>query len=671
MLGESIIEGVGAALMMPATASLVVANFSGKDRATAFGIWGAAAGASSAIGPLLGGFLTSHYSWRWGFRINLVIAALVVIGSLLFIRESKDERKPSLDWWGILLSSLGLLGITFAIVESSSVGWWHAKKALEIFGHNINFGNISFVPFALIFGVLTLIGFVFLELKRESQGKTPLVSMSIFKNQQFTSGVATISILTLSMSGMFFALPVFLQTVKKLDAFDTGLALLPLSLAILVFAPIVGNLSKKIQPRYFIQIGLIINIIGAFLVSLAISPTASVSHLIFPLVVYGIGMAFVFAPISNLILSAVPVQMSGEASGVNNTLRQVGSTLGAAIIGAVVLTSLSSYLVKAINHSTIIPDSSKQQIINIASDPNSNIEFSVASAIPKDASLAVKEEIIRLVNSSSARAVKDAYIYSALFAFIGFIISLFLPKRNIAEQPLTESEQKDSHSKNKILLSVLAMLLAVIGTVFWLNHNANKIVSTDLTSSDAIRQIFAPILNQSPSGSFGLGQTPTPTDQQTGLMTEPSPTPTEIIINAPTLVATSTNINPTSTPTPTPEPEAYENQALGFSMDIPYGWQSNVGNDGHTVIFTNANNQSVSIQSYELTNETLETIKEQLSGSSSVSNLKQTSYLNEPALSFKVINGNQAGIAVIHNNKIYYIIAPSLITPPVSSFKFR
>lgn len=181
LLGESIIEGFGAALMAPATASLVVANFSGKDRATAFGIWGAVAGASSAVGPLLGGYLTTHYTWRWGFRINIFVAALVIIGSLLLLKESKDDRKPSIDWWGVVLSALGLLGVTFGIVESSTLGWWKALQPFSIFHHNITLGNFSIVPLTMLIGAIILGLFFWWENYVEKQGRTPLVSMNLLK----------------------------------------------------------------------------------------------------------------------------------------------------------------------------------------------------------------------------------------------------------------------------------------------------------------------------------------------------------------------------------------------------------------------------------------------------------------------------------------------------------
>jgi MFS family permease len=156
--GEAIIEGFGAALMMPATASLLLANFKGRERAIAFGVWGGVAGAASAIGPILGGWLTSTYSWRWGFRINIFVAVLVLIGALLFLKESRDKKeKKQLDGWGIVLSSGGLLLLVFGIIESATYGWWKAKEIFTIGSYQIAmpFG-LSITPVSIFLGVCNL-----------------------------------------------------------------------------------------------------------------------------------------------------------------------------------------------------------------------------------------------------------------------------------------------------------------------------------------------------------------------------------------------------------------------------------------------------------------------------------------------------------------------------------
>lgn len=159
LLGESIIEGVGAALMMPAAAALLLSNFFGRDRAIAFGVFGGVAGAASAVGPILGGWLTNNYSWRWGFRINVFVVIVLLIGSLL-LRETRDtEERPTLDWVGVLLSATGLLALVFGIIESGDYGWWIAKKTFIVANHGFGVWSLSITPIAVTIGVLLLIAF--------------------------------------------------------------------------------------------------------------------------------------------------------------------------------------------------------------------------------------------------------------------------------------------------------------------------------------------------------------------------------------------------------------------------------------------------------------------------------------------------------------------------------
>jgi EmrB/QacA subfamily drug resistance transporter len=440
--GEAIIEGIGAALMMPATASLLVATFHGRERAIAFGVWGSIAGASSAIGPILGGYLTSHYSWRWGFRINVVVAAALVIGSLL-IRESRDEQeRPQLDLMGVLLSATGLLTLVFGIIQSSTYGWWITKAPYAVFGHTLS-DKISITAISGGAGVVLLILFVFWELLRERRGKTPLVSMRLFANKQFTAGVLTMALLSLAMVGLIFVMPVFLQSVKGLDAFHTGLTLLPLSIAILIVGPLSGALSHKIPAKYLVQLGLLV-ITGAIYVlyrSLSIDATSASLAPAFAL--YGIGMGLVMANVSNITLSAVSIQQSGEASGVNNTLRQVGSSFGSAILGAVLLTAITTNVTNGINDSGKIPAQLKPQLSQSIGANASNAAFGGAeSASSSHLPPSIAADIDHIAKQASTDAAKTTTLYGIPFAILALLVSTQLPGRANVE---TEKSAAAAH----------------------------------------------------------------------------------------------------------------------------------------------------------------------------------------------------------------------------------
>lgn len=450
IIGESIIEGIGAALMMPATASLLVANFEGRERAIAFGVWGGIAGAAASLGPIVGGYLTTHYNWRWGFRINLFVVIVLLLSSFL-IKESRDRaEKPELDWLGVFLSATGLLSFVFGIIEASRYGWWHAKEIFSVGGYVLDIpNNISIVPFAVVIGLVIITLFVLWERYQEKRNHTPLVSMSLFKNRQFTSGVITTCILSLGQTGLIFSLPVFLQAVRGYDAFHTGLSLLPMSLPLLIVAPLSAMLSKKIAPKFLVQLGLLCNVAAFFVLRYSISVDATSTTLIPGLMLFGIGMGLVMSQINNMTLSAVSVEEAGEASGVNNTLRQVGSTLGSAIMGTVLLASLATGMQNGVQNSSVIPDVLKQQVSQVIASQSSNVEFGGGAHVNKDTPPAIAEEIVRIGHQATVDANHESLLYGSLFAILGFLASFLLPKRPGKPQELSHQLVQETDEINK------------------------------------------------------------------------------------------------------------------------------------------------------------------------------------------------------------------------------
>lgn len=439
IVGEAIIEGIGAALMMPATASLLIANYRGKDRAIAFGLWGGIAGASSAIGPILGGYLTTNYSWRWAFRINIVVAALLLLGAM-FIAESRDKsEKRELDIIGVLLSASGLFAFVYGIIESSTYGWWLATQGFSVFGHDFSPAGLSIAPFALLLGVILLVLFALWERRTEEKGHTPLVSLGLFKNSQFTSGSVTVALMSLGMTGTIFALPVFLQSVQNLDALHTGLALVPLSLAVLVTAPTSAALTKFVTPKRLIQAGLAITVLASLLIMSLLGPTATALHLAPGLALFGLGMGLVFAQASNLTLSAVSVEQAGEASGVNNTIRQIGTSFGSAIIGAVVLTTLASGLASGVTHSQVIPEQMKPALAESVAHQASNVELGGVGADGATHSLPayIEAELTNIAHQASADASKKAMLYTAGFMLLALVVSSAMPNTRQLERSET------------------------------------------------------------------------------------------------------------------------------------------------------------------------------------------------------------------------------------------
>jgi EmrB/QacA subfamily drug resistance transporter len=434
VIGESIIEGVGAALMMPATASLLVSKFRGRDRAIAFGVWGGVAGASTAIGPLLGGWLTTYYSWRWGFRINLFVVAVLLLGSVLIEECFDTEEKPDLDFIGVFLSATGLFALVFGIIESSTYGWIYAKKPFEAFGNTYELGGYSISLFAIAAGVVLLTLFMFWERHVERAGRTPLVSLELFKNRQFTSGASTTAVVAMGQAGLIFSIPIFMQAVRAATAFETGLVLLPSSVAAFVAAPTAAVLSQRIAPKRIIQFGLVLNMVSYVMLRQALSVNATGVDLMPGLVVQGIGLGVVLSQVSNLTLSAVSVQQAGEASGVSNTFRQLGATLGTAIIGALILSSISTGLVDGLKSSSVIPDQFKSQISSMVDKQSSAVEFGSGAQLPGVVPKAIKDEITKVSHQAITEANQLALLWGAIIAFFGIIASIWLPGGHVLER---------------------------------------------------------------------------------------------------------------------------------------------------------------------------------------------------------------------------------------------
>jgi len=425
--GEAIVEGIGASLMLPATTSLLVSSYKGKDRQIGFGIWGAIAGGAAALGPVIGGWLTTYSSWRWAFRINVVVALLLVVGAF-FISEVRDkEEKPQLDFVGIILSVIGMFLVIFGVIQSTGYGWLTMKTTTELLGITLQAGSISPVLPLIFDGLLTLAIFLLWEDHITYKGRTPLVSLKLFRNKQFTTGVIISTILGLGQAGLFFAIPVFLQAVKHLDALNTGLAMLPMTFSLLVGSLLSAVLGKYLTPKKIVQLGLVMNFLGFLALWGTLQTDVSLLMLAPGFILFGAGMGFIISVISNITLSAVSVQEAGEASGVNGTMRQVGSTLGSAIIGALLISSLGANLVKGVNSSQVIPEAAKPQISDAVSKQASSIEFGSSDTSKSPLPPTITTELTKISQQATVDANKETFLLGAAFILIALLISIQLP----------------------------------------------------------------------------------------------------------------------------------------------------------------------------------------------------------------------------------------------------
>ncbi len=635
--GEAIIEGIGAALMMPATASLLVSNYKGRDRAIAFGVWGGIAGAAAALGPISGGYLATNYTWRWAFRINVFVAAMLVLGSFL-IKEFKDkEEKPGLDFGGIILSALGLLSIVFGFIKATDYGWLKAKAPMVLFGHQLNLGSLSVVPLFIGLGIIIMGFFLFWEKRMAKKCKTPLVSLRLFKNKQFTIGASTSAILALGQAGLIFSVPVFFQAVKGLDAFHTGIAMLPMSITLLVAAPLSALISKYLSPKSIIQIGLAISVASFFVLRMGINPSYSQWALSPGFILFGLGMGLMMAQASNITLSAVSVQESGEASGVNNTFRQVGSTLGSAILGAVLLSTLATNVSTGISQSTVIPDNLKPKIESAVAAQSSNIEFSSGPAagsvnLPES----IKNEITRIKNDAIAKSNKTALAYGSIFIILGFIISFWLPKGRDVETEQSVAEPENSElvpvKKARASAMVFALLMAIIAGISGFYIGKNKYDRQDQRQNSQPAVLGQNITNSNTDPVQPRGQQPAAPAQQT--------------------------------PAQDNRETAYNNTDMHFSLMLPSGYkvEKTTGSEADII---SQDKSRYSVQVYNANSGDGQALKDFLSAQKDLHNVSEAKVGNQDAFRFQIDGTYKQGYAFLANGRLYYLLGPESSDQPL------
>lgn len=340
LIGARVVQALGAAFMMPATLSLTAVNFPPEERGMAMGIWGAVSGVATAVGPMAGGWLTDSLSWHYIFFINLPVVAIAVPFALWAIPESKDENPHKVDWLGAGLSIVVLATLCYGLIEGPKLGWGD-PQTLALFA-------VAAAAFA-----------VFLAWERRAP--EPIIDLRLFKNPGFSAGNASGAVLMFGMMGMFFLLPVYLQAQLGYSAMQTGLALTPMSAAILVSAPLSGRLSDRIGSRWLVFAGMLTA--AAAVLWLSFLPVgAGWRWLLAPLVVAGLGMGLVMAPMTSAVMAVAPRGEEGAASGVLSTMRQVGGVFGVAVLGAVFSSAMMASMVAAVPGIPGLPEGARPYV---------------------------------------------------------------------------------------------------------------------------------------------------------------------------------------------------------------------------------------------------------------------------------------------------------------------
>lgn len=445
IIAGSVVQGLGGAAMMPATQSLIAANFEGKERGMALGLWGAVSGLAVAVGPTLGGYLTDvglgsainnltgiTQGWRYIYILSCLIGVIVFVATLRLVPESRDSRaRHSYDVVGIILSAVMLFTLVLGLINGSDWGWWEKKAAFVLFGTEIGLGTLSVTPLFFLVALATGVLFVLWEKNRKND---PLMDLGFFANRNFTAGSIVAAILNFSMMGCFFLIPVFLQGILKYSAIQTGLVMLPMALAVMVVSPLTGKLTDVLGPKWTIALGMLVMAAGSFLTA-GFTTGTTPAELILPFIVLGAGIALAMSPITNAALSTVNVDETGGASGLLSTTRQLGSILGIAILASLFSTFIPVYAERNVSaiEDSVVPGTVKEKIVEGLHSGGGQQDAAAMDQYLGFYKPARREAMKQAVGTAMTQSVIDSinttFRYGASVALLGAFAALFMKNR--------------------------------------------------------------------------------------------------------------------------------------------------------------------------------------------------------------------------------------------------
>jgi len=431
LIAFRVVQGIGGAAMMPSTLSIIADVFPAGKRGAAMGVWGGVSGLASGLGPVLGGIIIQYVtwpsvggSWRWIFLVNIPVGVIGVVLALRLVPESKNPTAvQTLDLPGVGLISASLFCLTFALIEGQKYGWTSAA----ILG--------------LFAGAIVAFGIFYWREHRVSQ---PLIDFSLFRSLNFAAGNVTGLLLSAAMMGAFFTIPIFLQSVLDFSAIKAGLVMAPMSVIIIFAAPLAGVLSDRVGSKWIVAAGMFILAIGlGWMAGLLpgvdkISPSTTSLSLLAPFLIAGIGIGLAVAPVTSAVMATAPKDRVGNASGVLSTMRQVGSLMGIAILGAVLQNRVTANITAGIHAVQGIPEAVKQKIV--AGATAGGLQMGVPKGVTGMPGTAQKmiEAMFKLWFTN---AVASTFVVAVILAVIGGLCA-FLLRRPVAEEEgvVTEAE---------------------------------------------------------------------------------------------------------------------------------------------------------------------------------------------------------------------------------------
>lgn len=426
IIGWSLLEGIGAALIMPAVVALVATNVPASGRAKAYGLVASAAAIAVAVGPILGGLVTTYASWRWVF-VGEVVVAVVILTLARRMVDAKPAQTTRLDFVGTILSILGLGMAVLGILKSSEWGWIRPNVgAASLFGVSATF-------WLIVAGLLVVWLFLMWESRLQKRGGDPLLKPTILRNSQLAGGLTLFFFQFLLQSGVFFIVPLFLSVVLEMDALQTGLRLLPLSIALLVAAAGIPRFWPRASPRRFVRIGILMLLAGILVLMAGVDLDAPASVVAIPMLLVGLGIGSLASQLGAVTVSSVPDSESGEVGGLQNTASNLGASVGTALAGSVLIAALSASFLSGIEQNPAVPDSvTSQASVQLASGvpfiSDTTLQENLAKA---GASPEVSNAVVDANRTARIEGLDSALAVLALIS----LIPLFFTRRIPTSQP--------------------------------------------------------------------------------------------------------------------------------------------------------------------------------------------------------------------------------------------
>ena len=419
-----LVQGVGGAMILTASLSIINATFRGRERAIAFAIWGSTIGGMAAVGPLLGGWLTTDFSWRWAFGINVPLGVIIIVGILFTVLESREAGEARrVDVVGAVLSVVLFGSLVFGLIEGRAYGWWLSTEPPSFWT-----ADISPIPFVFLLTVLALAAFIAWGLHRERQGRSTMLSFRLLRIPSFRNGNIAALIVSLGEFGLILSLPLWLQNVLGYDALQAGFIILALAIGSFVASGFAGAFGNRVSPVTIVRVGILAEIVGVVVVAVNITPTAEWWQIVPGVFVYGFGVGLATAQLTSVVLKDVPLDQSGQGSGTQSTARQVGSALGIAVLGTVLFSGLGSGLQAKLDARPEIPEAAAAQIVDeVVESAGGVIPFLDETQPPGIASDA---------REAFSDATRIAAFAAAGFLALGFLATLRLSGSGAREETL-------------------------------------------------------------------------------------------------------------------------------------------------------------------------------------------------------------------------------------------